>query len=118
MALTPYRTTTGTEVSKSIALAQGGAIDDRTRVYDPVLRVSRDYQTTAEIIERFPIATHRKFREGALFYVNSGDLQEDGTFESSERTVWWFKNGTEDFDLEEFATGTGGGGSSIAKYDI
>jgi hypothetical protein len=129
MPTVPYNTIHGVEAAKSYAPARGVSTDQRSRYFDPTLHIQRDYRSTTEVFETFPIdtpenaAVYRKFRDGGfpIFIHDGGTLNPDGTYTGGSRKEYWFKNGTDNAHLVEKTTvssSPGGGGASITEIDF
>lgn len=103
-----YNPVNGLLTNKPLGVAQAVPTDMRTRFYDSIHHLYRDYRDTTEVSDYLNL---EKWRAGNyLIMVHSGGvLNGDGTYTGGTTEAWWYKNGTARSDLVPLANALGGG---------
>lgn len=88
----------GVPTNQPLAIAQAVSTDARSRYFDAINFVQRDYVSTSEVISYLNLS---KYRQGGFdIYINfGGTLGGNGVITGGVRKVYYFKNGTADGDL-------------------
>lgn len=96
-----YSPSRETGVQKPIG-ASGFATDGRTQLHDTINNTYRDYLDTSEVFVTLNTAEKRK--GGFPIYIRPGATLLDGVLSGGIRHTYWFRNGVENFNLEETKT--------------